>query len=375
VRGADEDLMDPLRRISRRLDERMNNFADRLMDAIDAKRNPSCVGLDPRFDSIPERIKEECRREHGETFEGVGACLLEFNKAIIDAVEDIIPAVKPQMAFYECYGPAGVKAFADTVDHARKRGLLVIEDAKRNDIGTTAKAYSDGHLGTVSFWGERRACLDVDAVTVNPYLGSDGIKPFVDDCAEHGKGIFVLVKTSNPSSRELQDMLCISEHPALLDIQRDVGEAGRARLSDVTGLMSQADKTFVAPNYISMAARVAEWGAGVIGEREYSSVGAVVGATYPGEALAIRRTLPSAYFLVPGYGTQGGEAADAVNCFNLDGYGAVVSSSRGIIHAYQTEPFRSRFTEDDFDDAAKAAAESMMSELTGAMKAAGKYPW
>lgn len=353
----------------------MRNFADRLMDAIDAKHNPSCVGLDPRFDSIPERIKEECRREHGETFEGVGACILEFNKAIMDAVKDIIPAVKPQMAFYECYGSAGVKAFADTVDHARKRGLLVIEDAKRNDIGTTAKAYSEGHLGTVSFWGERRASLDVDAITVSPYLGSDGIKPFVDDCVEHGKGIFVLVKTSNPSSGELQDMLSIAEHPSLGELQRRIGATGGARLGDSEGLMSLADRTVVSPNYLIMAKRVAEWGRGVVGERGYSSVGAVMGATYPEEARSVRNVLRGAYLLVPGYGAQGGEAADAVNCFNDDGYGAVVSSSRGIIHAYQTEPFRSRFTEDDFDDAAKAAAESMMSELTGAMKAAGKCPW
>src|SRR4030042_6863416 len=231
--------------------ERMRNFADRLMDEIDAKHNPSCVGLDPRFDSIPRRIKEDCRRKHGETFEGIGACILEFNKAIIDAVKDLVPAVKRQMAFYESYGAAGVKSFTDTVDHARTRGLLVIEDAKRNDIGSTAKAYSGGHLGTVSFWGGRRVCFDVDAITVSPYLGSDGIKPFVGDCAAHGKGIFVLVKTSNPSSGELQDMLSISEHPALRDIQREVGEAGNARLSDVIGLMSQADKTVVAPNYIS----------------------------------------------------------------------------------------------------------------------------
>jgi len=353
----------------------MRNFADRLMDEIDAKHNPSCVGLDPRFDSIPRRIKEECRRKHGETFEGIGACILEFNKAIIDNVKDQVPAVKPQMAYYECYGPAGVKAFMDTVDHARKRGLLVIEDAKRNDIGDTAKAYSEGHLGTVSFWGGRRACFDVDAITVNPYLGSDGVKPFVEDCAAHGKGIFVLVKNSNPSSGELQDLLSISEHPALRDIQREVGEAGNARLSDVIGLMSQADRTVVAPNYISMASRVAEWGADVVGERGYSSVGAVVGATYPGEARTIRQTLPSAYFLVPGYGAQGGAAADAMTSFNADGYGAIVSSSRGIIHAYQTDQFKNRFKEDEFDRAAGAAAGSMRTELTGAMKAAGKYPW
>ena len=182
----------------------MKNFSDRLLDAIDEKQNPVCVGLDPRFSSIPEFIREEAKDKYGETFEAIGSAFFEFNKGLIDAVTGLVAVVKPQIAFYEKYGSAGVKAFLDTVDYAKSKGLMVVEDGKRNDIGSTAKAYSDGHLGKVEFWGNKKMPgFDVDCITVSPYLGFDGVKPFVEDVKNYGKGIFVLVKTSNPSSDEL----------------------------------------------------------------------------------------------------------------------------------------------------------------------------
>jgi orotidine-5'-phosphate decarboxylase len=320
--------------------EHVKTFADRLMDTIEKKQNPSDVGLDPRFESIPESIRNEQRGKYGETFEAVGASIYEFNRGIIDAVKDIVPAVKPQMAFYEQYGYHGVKAFMDTAEYARKSGLIVIGDVKRNDIGSTARAYSDGHLGTVEFWnGQRAKSFDVDAITVNAYLGSDGVKPFVEDVKNHSKGIFVLVKTSNPSSGELQD------------------------------LVTQGGET----NYVVMARNVHAWGDGTQGERGYQSVGAVVGATYPKDAEVLRGVMPKSYFLVPGYGAQGGGAADAMPSFNKDGYGAIVNSSRGIIFAYQKGPFKR--APEEYAAAAAASAQAMKDDLTKAMKEAGICPW
>lgn len=317
-----------------------SNFADRLLDAINKKQNPSIVGLDTTFHNIPSFICEEQKNKFGPSFEAIGASIFEFNKKIIDAVADLVSAVKQQMAFYEKYGPFGVKAFIDTSEYAKKRGLIVVEDAKRNDIGSTAQAYSDGHLGTVEFWdGLRKPCIDVDCITVNPYLGSDGINPFVEDVKKYGKGIFVLVKTSNPSSGEFQDIKT---------------ESGKL-------------------NFVVMAENVSKWGEGTEGEKGYRSVGAVVGATYPQQAKIIRQIIPKAIFLVPGYGAQGGGAKDVMPCFNKDGYGALIHSARGIIFAYQTEKYKTK--QEDFDKAAKAAAEDMKEDISKALKDAGIFPW
>lgn len=345
------------------------------MDAIDHKQNPTCIGLNPRLEQIPGHVRHESVKKYGETFEAVAACFFEFNKAIIDSVKDQVPVVKPQMAFFEAYGAPGVKAFKDTVDYAKKQGLLVIEDAKRGDIGAVSEAYSSGHIGKVDFWRGKKECYDVDAITVNPYLGSDGVRPFVEDCIRYGKGIFVLVKTSNPSSGQLQDAISIIGHPQLEELQKRVIKSGGRHLSDVGMTPNEADGAQIGPNYLRVAHLVQEWGVEAVGERGYSSVGAVVGATYPNEARILRETIPASFFLVPGYGAQGGGAGDAMSCFNPDGYGAVVNSSRGIIFAYQVEPFRTMYPENEFDVAAGEAASLMREELIAAMKGEGKYPW
>lgn len=321
----------------------MKNFADRLLDAIDEKGNPSCVGLDPRFKNIPSYIREEKRAEFGPDLGTIGECIFEFNKGIIDAVHDVVPVVKPQMAFYEQYGSAGVNAFQRTASYAKNKGLLVIEDAKRNDIGSTAQAYADGHLGKVDFWDDEKVSVfDVDAITVNSYLGSDGVKPFVENCKEHGKGIFALVKTSNPSSGEIQD-------------------------KNTAHILLRGEE-YQPTVFTDMAKLVDKWGQDVIGERGYSSVGAVVGATYPEQAEIARKLMPNSIILVPGYGAQGGGAKEVLPNFNKDGYGAIVNSSRGIIFAYQRGFKRD---ETDFDGAARDAALAMKEDITSALKEAG----
>ena len=353
----------------------MKAFADRLMDAIDAKENPSCVGLDPRLNLIPKSLRERSREKLGETFDAVAECFLEFNMAIIDAVRDEVPAVKPQIAFYEAYGAPGVGAFQKTVEYARKRGLLVIEDAKRGDVGETAKAYSDGHIGKVASWKRAEESYDVDAITVNPYLGFDGVKPFIEDSVRYGKGVFVLVKTSNPSSGELQDTPVIEDSASNTDLRRLLVDHGRLRLSELNEMKAAADDAIIVPGYVRTAELVEEWGETCRGNREYSSIGAVVGATYPEEARTLRKLMPSTYFLSPGYGAQGGDAADAVECFNADGYGAIISSSRAITYAYRYREDGSGDPEDGFDMAARTAAIAMKEGLTSALKQNDKYPW
>lgn len=316
----------------------MKTFADRLLDKIDEKQNPSVVGLDPRFENIPEFIRNEKKEKYGATFKGIAASILEFNKRIIDAIKDTVPAVKPQMAFYEKYGHFGVKTFMDTAKYAKKRKLIVIEDAKRNDIGPTALAYAQGHLGEVEFWDGNRSVFDVDCITVTPYLGSDGVTPFIEQVKNFGKGIFILVKTSNPSSGEFQDIKTVGGDP----------------------------------NFIVMAKNVDRWGEGTEGKRGYKSVGAVVGATYPEQAKSLREIMPKSIFLIPGYGAQGGGADDVIPCFNKDGYGGIVNSSREIIFAYQKKP---EFGPEKFDEAAGKAAEEMKAAISGALKKAGISPW
>ncbi len=273
---------------------------DVLIDKIKEMNNPTVAGLDPKLDYVPEEMKTAAFREHGETFAGAAQAILCFNRTLIDALCDIVPAVKPQSAYYEMYGVEGIKCLKETIDYARKQGMYVILDAKRGDIGATSEAYARAYLGETGLGSREEAAFDADCLTVNPYLGTDGVKPFADQCAAHKKGIFVLVKTSNQSSGELQDLK----------------SGGR----------------FI---YEHMADLVKEWGADLIGTHGYSSVGAVVGATYPEQAEALRAQMPHTYFLVPGYGAQGGKAADVAKSFNRDGLGAIVNASRSIMCAYQ----------------------------------------
>lgn len=287
------------------------NFADILIDKI-KETSPICVGLDPRFDQIPEHIREDAPTP--------GAAFFEFNKGIIDAVHDLVPIVKPQIAFYEMLGLDGLAALVRTIDYAKEKGLLVLLDAKRNDIGSTAEAYAYAYL-------DEEGDFSADALTVTPYLGADGIKPFTDMCLKNGKGIFTLVKTSNPSSGDIQD--------------RKVDETGQS----IYELMGQL---------------VDSWGADLIGDSGYSSVGAVVGATYPDEAKKLRKLMPTAIFLVPGYGAQGGGAADVKDCFNEDGLGAIINSSRGIIFAYEKDK---NYSPEKYGEAARAAVQLMKADL------------
>ncbi len=317
-----------------------DNLADRLLYAIDDKKNPSVVGLDPRLWRIPDHLKQKAKEETDDPFKAAGKAILEFNKGIIDAIHDIVPAVKPQVAFYEKYGAEGIKAFKETIDYAKNKGLIVIEDVKRNDIGSTAKAYASAHLGKVDSIDGKIPSFDGDMVTVNPYLGSDGIDPFLDICKENSRGIFVLDKTSNPSSSELQD------------------------------LVTKDDKKI----YEVMAELINEWGEDLVGERGYSCVGAVVGATYPEEAERLREIMHNNLFLVPGYGSQGGTADDVIPCFNEDGYGAIVNSSRGIDYAYEKEPFSDRYGPEEFDEASRKAALVMKEDIMDSLERGGKVP-
>ena len=304
----------------------MKNFADRLISEIDKKGSSICVGLDPRLSQIPGFIVEKYLEEHGATFAAAGGAILEFNKGIIEAVKDLVPCVKPQIAFYEQYGIEGLKAFQETCDYAKKAGLIVIVDAKRNDIGSTAEAYANAFLGKVDVFGKEQSVFNADALTVNGYLGFDGIKPFAEACKKYEKGIFVLIKTSNPSSGDLQD--------------RTVD--GNYTLYEMFGHLLES------------------WGADEIGEKGYSSIGAVVGATYSEQAKKLRKIMPNTIFLVPGYGAQGGDASDIKPCYNEDGYGAIVNSSRGIIFAYEGSK---KFKPEDYKEAAREATLDMKKDL------------
>lgn len=275
---------------------------------------------------VPKHIVETSLKEYGETLEGAADAIWKFNQAIIDAVADLIPAVKPQIAMYEQFGLAGLVAYDKTVKYCKEKGLIVIADAKRGDIGSTSTAYAVGHIGHVQVGNTVCKGFDADMLTVNPYLGSDGIKPFVDVCNSDDKGIFVLVKTSNPSSGEFQD-----------------------RLIDGRAL------------YEHIAEKVVVWGKESM-DGAYSNVGAVVGATYPEMSKVLRKLMPNTYFLVPGYGAQGGTAEDLRYCFNEDGLGAVVNSSRGIIAAYRQEKYQ-KFGEENFFEASRQATMDMIADI------------
>ena len=292
---------------------------------------PIVVGLDPMLNYIPEQVQQKAFAEYGETLEGAAEAIWQFNKEIVDKTYDLIPAIKPQIAMYEQFGLPGLAAFKKTVDYCKEKGLVVIGDIKRGDIGSTSAAYAVGHIGKVKVGSKTYAPFDEDFVTVNPYLGSDGVNPFLDVCKEEKKGIFVLVKTSNPSSGEFQD-------------QKIDGR----------------------PLYELVGEKVAAWGSEVMGD-EYSYVGAVVGATYPEMGKVLRKVMPKAYILVPGYGAQGGKGKDLVHFFNEDGLGAIVNSSRGIIAAYKQEQY-AKFGAENFGDASRAAVETMVADIKGALE-------
>lgn len=310
-------------------------FIDRLIESIQEKDNPTVVGLDPKMEYIPAFIKDKAFKEFGVNLRGCAEAIIEFNKMIIDQIYDLIPAVKPQLAYYEMYGVDGIYAFDETCKYAKSKGLIIIADGKRNDIGTTAEAYSNAFLGITEIDKQiKQKAFDVDALTVNPYLGEDGIKPFINDCLNNQKGIFVLVKTSNKSSGQLQD------------------------------LVTQNCKSI----YEIMAGYVHEWGKPVTGKYGYSSVGAVVGATYPNQAKLLRSIMKKAYILVPGYGAQGGTARDCVNSFQKDKLGAIVNASRSVMCAYKSDIWKNEYSEQKFAEASRAEVIRMKNDLNSALK-------
>ena len=303
---------------------------NKLISKIKETNAPIVVGLDPMMKFIPSQIKEAAFKECGETLEGAAEAIWQYNKGLVDAIYDLIPAVKPQIAMYEQFGIPGMIAFKKTVDYCKEKDLVVIGDIKRGDIGSTSEAYAVGHLGKVQVRSKSYYGFDEDFATVNPYLGSDGVNPFIKVCKEEKKGLFILVKTSNPSSGEFQDRLIDGK-----------------------------------PLYEIVGEKVAEWGADCMGD-EYSYIGAVVGATYPEMGKVLRKVMPKSYILVPGYGAQGGKGADLVHFFNEDGLGAIVNSSRGIIAAYQQEKY-AQFGEAGYADAARAAVLDMREDIAQAL--------
>ena len=304
---------------------------NKLISNIRKTNAPIVVGLDPMLNYIPEHIQKKAFAEFGETLEGAAEAIWQYNKGIVDATYDLIPAVKPQIAMYEQFGIPGLVAYKKTVDYCKAKDLVVIGDIKRGDIGSTSAAYAVGHLGHVQVGSKKYAGFDEDFATVNPYLGSDGVKPFMDICKEEKKGIFVLVKTSNPSSGEFQD--------------REID--GR-------------------PLYELVGEKVAQWGDELMGDG-YSYVGAVVGATYPEMGKVLRKIMPKTFILVPGYGAQGGKGADLVHFFNEDGLGAIVNSSRGIIAAYKQEKYK-EFGAENYADASRQAVKDMIADISDALE-------
>ena len=302
---------------------------NKLISNIRKTNAPIVVGLDPMLNYIPEHIQKKAFAEFGETLEGAAEAIWQYNKGIVDATFDLIPAVKPQIAMYEQFGIPGLIAYKKTVEYCKSKDLVVIGDIKRGDIGSTSAAYAVGHLGQVQVGSKKYAGFDEDFATVNPYLGSDGVKPFMDVCKEEKKGIFVLVKTSNPSSGEFQDRV--------ID--------GR-------------------PLYELVGEKVAQWGDELMGDG-YSYVG--VGATYPEMGKVLRKIMPKTFILVPGYGAQGGKGADLVHFFNEDGLGAIVNSSRGIIAAYKQEKYK-EFGAENYADASRAAVKDMIADISGALE-------
>ena len=303
---------------------------NKLVEKIKKQNAPVVVGLDPMMKFVPKHLQAAAFEQYGETLEGAAEAIWQFNKAIVDCIYDIVPAVKPQVAMYEQFGIPGMAAFKKTVDYCHEKGMVVIGDVKRGDIGSTSEAYAVAHLGKVQVGSSSIAAFDEDFATVNPYFGTDGIDPFIKVCQQEKKGIFILVKTSNPSSGEFQDRL--------ID--------GR-------------------PLYEHVGEKVNAWAQSCMGD-DYSYVGAVVGATYPQMGKTLRKIMPKSFILVPGYGAQGGKAEDLVHFFNEDGLGAIVNSSRGIIAAYAKEAY-AKFGEMNFADAARQASLDMIADINGAL--------
>lgn len=306
------------------------NAIDRLIEKIKQTNNPTVMGLDPRYEMIPKCVTEKYSKD----LDGVAKAIIEYNKALIDATYDIIPAVKPQIAFYEMYGLSGMKAFEETCKYAKEKGMIVIADIKRGDIGSTAKGYSNAFLGRTNIDGKEEAIYDVDFVTVNPYMGTDCVKPFIEDCQKYEKGVFILVKTSNPSSGELQDLK--------LEIGNEV--------------------------YMQVANLVEKWGEELRGKYGYSSISAVVGATYPEQLKQIREKAPHTYFLIPGYGAQGGKAEDIALGFDSKGLGGIVNASRSLMCAYKSEKWKDKYSENEYAKATRAEAIRMRDELNNSIK-------
>jgi len=307
----------------------MKNAVDLLIDKIKETNNPTVMGLDPRYDMLPECI----RSKYEKSIHGACQAILEYNKKLIDATYDIVPAVKPQIAFYEMFGIEGIEVFKKTCEYAKEKGMIVIADIKRGDIGTTAAAYSNAFLGKTPIGDIWQSVFDLEFITVNPYLGADGVIPFVEDAKKYNKGIFVLVKTSNKSSGDLQDL------------KTEDGEE----------------------IYVKVAKLVNEWGKELVGEYGYSSISAVVGATYPKQLEKLREVMPNAYFLIPGYGAQGGKAEDIALGFK-DGLGGIVNASRSLMCAYKSDRWKDQFTEKEFAKATRAEAIRMRDELNNAIK-------
>lgn len=301
---------------------------DILMDKIIEKKNPSVVGLDPRLSFIPQFIKDEMFERYGKSPKAVAEIYLKFNKMIIDEVYDIVPAIKPQIAMYEQLGDVGIRAYIDTINYAKEKDLVVIGDIKRGDIFSTAESYSEGHIGRLDIEGEKYNIYNQDFITINPYLGYDSIEPYIKDCKEYSKGLFVLVKTSNPNSGQIQDLLVDGK-----------------KIYEIVGDL------------------VSQWGQELIGKHGYSLIGAVVGATYPEQGKILRELMANTFFLVPGYGAQGATASDLKACFDKDGLGAIVNSSRGIIAAYKNDKYKNVYSEKEFGKAARQAAIDMKKDL------------
>ena len=301
------------------------NAIDRLIDKIKETNNPTVMGLDPRYDMLPKCVTDKYSKD----LEGVSKAIVEYNKALIDATCDIIPAIKPQIAFYEMFGVPGMMAFEETCKYAKEKGMIIIADIKRGDIGSTAQGYSNAYLGKTKMGDIEEPIFDVDFVTVNPYMGTDCVKPFIEDCKKYDKGMFILVKTSNPSSGELQDV----------------------KLEDGQEV------------YKRVAKLVEEWGKDLIGKYNYSSVAAVVGATYPKQLEELRNLAPHTYFLIPGYGAQGGKADDIALGFDNNGLGGIVNASRSLMCAYKSDLWKDKFKEEEYAMATRAEAIRMREEL------------
>lgn len=323
---------------------------DKLIEKIQKTGAPIVVGLDPMMKFVPDHIKKTAFAQKGETLEGAAEAVWLYNKEIIDKTYDLIPAVKPQIAMYEQFGIPGLAAFQRTVEYCKEKDLIVIGDIKRGDIGSTSAAYATAHLGKVQVGSSLCAGFDEDFVTVNPYLGSDGVQPFIDVCREEAKGIFVLVKTSNPSSGEFQDQM--------VSTGKTTGNAGGITFSE------QA-------LYEIVGMKVAQWGEQLMGRKGYSSVGAVVGATYPEQGKVLRKVMPHAFILVPGYGAQGASGKDLIHFFDENRLGAIINSSRGIIAAYQNEKYSS-FGAENFADASRQAVLDMIADIDQAFAGAGR---